>query len=83
MTQDNFKRAGEIMCELSRINDAVKVVDRVDTSENRSFYFGDDISNHYFSSDLIDQLAKDGCKALILSNLEGKKKKLEAEFEKL
>lgn len=84
MTLENFKRAQEITDQLARIGEAIKSIERVNTSdENRSFCFGDDLSARHFGPELIDPLAKEGCKALLLANLNGKAKQLEAEFEKL
>jgi hypothetical protein len=43
----------------------------------------DDLRSAYIDKDLLDPLAKEMCKTAILSNLQGKVKQLEAEFESL
>lgn len=83
MTVEGFKRANEIADQLKRIGRALADVNRLNFSGHRDFTVSDPTYGARIDGDIIDPLAKEGCKALIISNLEGKKKQLEAEFEKL
>ena len=81
MTLENFKWAEEIVRECAKLKEEIECVERVRTSENDSFRFGDGNSSFWVSH--ADPMAREGCKAILLANLNGKVKQLETELEKL
>ncbi len=82
MKIENFNRAQEIIKTLKNLDDAIQRVERINT--DRDFRVMDDLDHGaYIGKDLLDPLAKEMCKSAILSNLQGKVKQLESEFESL
>jgi hypothetical protein len=83
MTLENLKKANGLAGKLDKINKVIVEVKNVHTDAGMTFVIGDPFQRVYIMDDMLDPMAKEGCKALILSNLEGKKRQLEAELEKL
>lgn len=82
MKIEDLSRANQITGTLKRLNEAIRGVESIRT--DISFKVIDGNSNGaYIDSALLDPLAKEMCKTAILSNLQGKVKQLEAEFESL
>ena len=79
MTTERLERAKEIADRLFQLD---RTIDKVRSSgTDRGIRFGNE--SVWLSNRELDPMAAEMCKTLILTNLEGKKKQLEAEFEKL
>ncbi len=83
MTLENLKKANGLAEKLDKINKVIVEVKNVHTDAGMTFVIGDPFQTVYIRDDMLDPMAKEGCKALILSNLEGKIRQLETEFENL
>jgi hypothetical protein len=83
MTVESLNRGNNICKRISSIDEAIKNMEEVQTGPTTSFRVCGAGGDAYFDSKTLDPVVKESCKAMILSNLESKKKQLESELGKL
>lgn len=82
MKIEDLKRAREITSLLSNLNVVIQGIESINTNISLKIIDGNS-NGAYIDAALLDPIAKEMCKTAILSNLQGKVKQLETEFEQL